>query len=117
MTKELKEIIKEKAILNVTNEVYDMEDGSTFMSPDVTIHRVIPITGASVAGTSIAVTCDGPNVVGPPPSRGRRYSSGRNPDILLICTLIFIFTLLISICIVVLSNVPFINNLFYIQIC
>lgn len=75
IAKELKEMIRDKAILNVTDEVYDMEDGGTFINPDGTVGGVVPVAGTSVkemsvAGTSVAVTCDDPNAVDPSPTRG-----------------------------------------------
>ena len=95
-----KEIIKDKTMLNVTDEVYNMDAGGTFASPDGAVRRHIPVickialnSGEKVAeisiiGTSVAtantnrVTCDGPNAVAPSPTRGRRDSSRKKPDIL-----------------------------------
>ena len=87
MAKELKEMIRDKAMINVADEIYDMEDGGTFTSPDGTVRGVVPVpvagtsgegasvSGMSVAGTSVAVTCD---AVDPSPTRGR----GKKPNMM-----------------------------------
>lgn len=87
MAKELKDMIRDKAMLNVGDEIYDMEDGGTFTSPDGTVRGVVPVpvartsgegasvSGISVAGTSVAVTCD---AVDHSPNRGR----GKKPDMM-----------------------------------
>ena len=81
-------MIKDKAILNVADEVYDIEDGDTFTSPDGTVRGVVPVAGISVEGASVsgmsvtnksvAVTCDDRNAVDHSPTRGR----GRKPDMM-----------------------------------
>ena len=85
-------MIKDKAMLNLVDEVYDMKDGGTFTSPDGAVRRLIPVAcivalnsgdtvagtnvaGTSVIGVSVLVIRDGPNAVSPSLSRRNGDSS------------------------------------------